>query len=62
MVSKKKQKQIDELLDIIFLCECVMREADSLHDYEVAEKQLFKTEVELQELERKIKESSQVSR
>lgn len=56
MVSKKQQKQIDSLREIIFLCECVMRDAETVHEYETAEKQLFETEVELQELENKFQQ------
>lgn len=53
MVSKKIQREIDSLREIIFLCECVMREAETAYEYEAAEKQLFQTEVELQELEQR---------
>lgn len=56
MVSKKQQKKIDELREIIFLCESVMRDADNQHDYEVAERELFQKEVELQELEQRVEQ------
>lgn len=53
-MNKKIKEQIEELQDVIFICNCILRETDSQQDYEVAEKQLFQSEVELQELFQKI--------
>lgn len=54
MVNKKQQKKVEELQEIIFLCDVIMQEADSLEDYEIAQRQRFDSEVELQELLNKI--------
>ena len=54
MAGKSKiQKKIKELRDIIFLCNCILNDADNQQDYDTANDQLFMAEAELTELLRK---------
>ena len=53
-MNKKQRKEVEALLDIIHICEMILIQPDTEEDYNTAQKQLFDTQVELQELEEKI--------
>ena len=47
----KRQKAIEDLLDIIWLCDCIINDPDTEEDYNTAMEQMEQTVKELEELE-----------